>query len=33
MAFLEKIAKLAIPLGAAASLFQYSIYDGKIFLL
>ncbi|RGB25460.1 band 7 family-domain-containing protein [Rhizophagus diaphanus] len=27
MAFLEKIAKLAIPIGAAASLFQYSIYD------
>ncbi|CAG8444952.1 812_t:CDS:2 [Funneliformis caledonium] len=24
---LEKIAKLALPLGAAASLFQYSIYD------
>ncbi|CAB4423008.1 hypothetical protein RhiirA5_346442 [Rhizophagus irregularis] len=27
MAFLEKIAKLAIPIGAAASLLQYSIYD------
>ena len=25
---LEKVAKLAIPIGAAVSLFQYSIYDG-----
>lgn len=33
MAFLEKLAKLAIPIGAAASLLQYSIYDGKYLLL
>jgi hypothetical protein len=32
-AILNTVAKVAIPIGAAASFLQYSMYDGKDFVM